>query len=180
MFISLPLGGVNAQHICFDAKKDNTIMSNSDFYMIHYRNPFCGMHNFVVTADVGELRAERAFHKYAFQFGAAGAEVGRRLALLEEAVLRHFAQSLFAARAPGADEERLLRMAPRPTIAAGVAGGAFRTKHVTGAGAARLGRLADGETTTARGARVHLKVSGVWASADEYGLIYKMVVEVGD
>jgi hypothetical protein len=172
MFISIPIRDVNVKNICFDEKRDNTIMSNSDFYMIHYRAPFFGMHNLVASVDVSGLRAESAFHKRKFSFHSAGKarDLARRLTLLEQAVLGHFHRSALSRRTNATT--------PKPTIAASVSGGAFYTKHVIGPGADRIQRLRDGEVADIGEARVYLKMSGVWMSGAEYGLIYKLVVRV--
>ena len=38
IFITLPIDKVNESNILFDDKQKNTIMNDSDFYMIHYEN----------------------------------------------------------------------------------------------------------------------------------------------
>lgn len=93
MYINIPLDKFDTSNITFDTKQKNTIIDNSDFYMIHYINDFCSLHNIFITVPVNDCVLSKKYNKYMCKFDDVC--IIYKLKLIEDRIIMMFMNYLF-------------------------------------------------------------------------------------
>ena len=96
MYIIIPFNKFDTSCITFDERKNNNIMQNSDFYMIHYVNSFCSIHNLIITKQIKNVVIQKNYDKYICNFNDE--EFKLQLKKFEQEILNIFLNHLFLNR----------------------------------------------------------------------------------
>jgi hypothetical protein len=217
IFITLPIDKVNESNILFDDKQKNTIMNDSDFYMIHYENEFCSIHNFIVKLSVSNVSINRSYNKYICECDKdKNIQTMNDICNMEKNILKHFMHFLYLNRDPikhhhkqvqdsnkyqphqhieqktvtptlnttdtsgvivmneirkhAYDLNYFNKYKPKYNLSENAQKFIFKTKHITT-------HIGDYETKHYETLDIYIKISGIWVTNTEYGLIYKIVID---
>lgn len=96
MYIIIPFNKFDTSCITFDERKNNNIINNSDFYMIHYVNHFCSIHNLIISQTLNNVVVKKNYDKYICYFDDE--QFKTQLKIYEHNILNIFLNHLFLNR----------------------------------------------------------------------------------
>lgn len=152
MTATLQLQQFNNYYTLYGPRTNNTIVQNSNYISLKYSTEICSFNNITLMFTLQDFTIDEYFNKYKcdYKSSALNELTMNKLLLIEKQILHKFKQK--TSSSPVYKLENQLKDNSRLKL--------FSTKHT------RMGAHHKQGTFL-------LKISGIWETSSEYGIIYK-------
>lgn len=169
MYLLLSLNDFETENINFDEKQKNNMIEDSDFYMIHYITDECIIHNVILSFELKNINISKYFNKYKCQIGIENGTKLRQLDHIEQGILKMFLNYICSK-----DEnviKNLKKYKPKYSLHEQITHGVIKTKHII-----NPITIDTNEVKHLDKINMVIKISGIWMTEFEYGMIYKIII----